>query len=118
MKDAKPKTTYHWMVVHPDYSPVPVNADTWEKAVQAAAEIWGVPFARVAAYCEAMTKRAITLSRCSKCGRTVHDNTDKDGYCDACRKAVTAEKAELRRRMRKHWGELPKRPAARRNWRG
>lgn len=117
MKDAKPKTTYHWMVGHPDYSPVPVNADSWEEATQAAAALWCVPWSKVAAMCEAISKRQITLGRCCRCGRTTHDNTDRDGYCDLCRKTVTMEKAELRRWTRKHWDQLPKRPAARRDFR-
>lgn len=105
---AKPRTTYHWRISHPLHPAVPVNADTWEEAVAKAAALWGVPFAKVAAMCEAEQKTPMTVTTCPKCGREVFNNSDQDGWCDLCRKKWKAERERVRAVRRKYWYELPK----------
>lgn len=49
----KTEPEYIWWVSHPDHTVAVVRAENWEQATVAAAEWWGVPWAKVAAMCEA-----------------------------------------------------------------
>ena len=116
-REAKPRAAWLWKVRCPGHPEVPVTADSWEEAVMAAAELWGVSFARVAAYCDCAEKHRVTVTTCPRCKRNVYNCEDQDGLCDRCRKVAAAERAELRLRMRKTAHLARKTPATRKDWR-
>lgn len=90
-----------FLVGHPDYQDVWVEAADWPLATVEAAKIWGVPWKEVAFYCVQRRRQDKLGGVCPRCGRFF--NSGGMLLCDGCRKAQETEAAEDQRRAKRYW---------------
>lgn len=88
-----------WEVGCEGHSDAWVSAQTWEEATIKAAEFWGVPWSRVAAYCvEKQKVVGAPKNVCCRCGRIYFGNPP---MCISCEKSAKLEEEETQRRLAK-----------------
>lgn len=87
-----------YLVAHEDgdHAKVWVRAVNWELATVAAAELWGVPWGKVAAACVEADRKPLLSHICARCGRMFNGGTAI--LCEACRKAQETEEEQTARR--------------------
>ena len=105
-KDAKRYATC-WLVAHPALPTVPVTAESWELATVAAAALWGVPWAKVAAECSCEKKIKTIRGVCVKCKQIMYNRKGKD-LCEACEKILAQDSKNVARRLKETWYLAPK----------
>ena len=87
-----------WWVSHPEHTVAVVRAPNWEQATVAAAEWWGVPWAKVAAMCEARKMEQAPRCVCVQCGLVFHGEGLRCARCEAAaRDAELNHQAQSRR---------------------
>lgn len=86
-----------YLVAHEDgdHARVWVRAVNWELATVAAAELWGVPWGKVAAACVEADRKPLLSHICARCGRMFNGTAI---LCEACRKAQETEEEQTARR--------------------
>ena len=106
----KPETKkFLWFVSHPDHCRAPVMAEDVEQATVEAAHLWGVPWASVAAHCDAQKRGEARKQLCARCGMFHYGEED---ICVSCRKALEDEERRVQEACkayyRRHAGEIRK----------
>lgn len=76
-------------------------APDWESATVAAAEFWGVKWAKVAWDCKEVNKFEVRTSVCPRCGHRMYNQPI--GICDKCRKIILTENEQIKRNLQKTW---------------
>ena len=86
-----------YLVAHEDgdHAKVWVRAVNWELATVAAAELWGVPWGKVAAACVEADRKPMLSHICARCGRMFNGTAI---LCEVCRKAQETEEEQTARR--------------------
>jgi hypothetical protein len=90
----KGKRLILWQVKHPDHCRLPVVAENREQAILKAAQIWGVPFARVAFFTDADKEADIMPHVCPRCRR--YNAINDEEYCRKCQVEIRSEEQRLR----------------------
>lgn len=106
IKKANPD--YIWWVSHPEHTVAVVRAENWEQATLAAAEWWGVPWAKVAALCEARKMERAPRCVCVKCGIVFHGEGLRCARCEAEEKDA---ELNYQAQNRRYWREMGPRKA-------
>lgn len=85
-----------YLVAHAEgeHARVWVRAENWELATVAAAELWGVPWKKVAADCVEADRKPVLTNVCARCGR-FYNAPSKVVLCEACRKVQETEERLL-----------------------
>ena len=98
-------------VSHPEHTVAVLRAPNWEQATVAAAEWWGVPWAKVAALSEARKMEQAPRCVCVQCGLVFHGEGLRCARCEAA-----ARDAELNHQAqsRRFWREMGPRKATKR----
>lgn len=95
------ESNYCWEVKHPDYGTAVVIAPDLERATVAAAEFWGVKWAKIACDCKEVNKFEVRTSVCQRCGHRMYNQPI--GICDKCRKIIQIENEQIKRNLQKTW---------------
>lgn len=100
-----------WFLRHEGHGVAIVRAVSFEQATVAAAQFWGVPWAKVAAGIEVERTKPLLTNVCARCGKMFQGG--KDILCTPCERAQREEDAEkvrlkhaLRRRYIKEAKEM------------
>ena len=107
----KDKRLQLWKVHHPDHCMAPVVAENVEQATAKAAQLWGVPWRKVAFFCTVEPQGDINPHICPRCRR--HNAYYEQEYCPKCtaelqheeERVQAAKQAYFRREARKAKGE-------------
>ena len=83
-----------YTINHPQYGTVPVIAEDEGEAIYKAAQMWGVPFRKLAAYCSYTFTGEMWQCVCARCKKEFPSPTGVLTYCPVCTKIIADKKAK------------------------
>lgn len=93
---------YRYEVSHPEYGTTIVSHISEAGATQAAADVWGAPWAKIAGYCSVKKLGTAAKPRCKRCHKEFGAPGDVTPYCSDCLRAMEADRQ--RRKREQHRG--------------
>ena len=94
---------YEWLVIAPGYEGVQVKAPDEGGAIMAAAERWGVAFAKVAGLCDCIRGREVKPILCARCKKA--PVRVAGAICDTCHRRSLQPAPKMQRvdrRVQRH----------------
>ena len=83
-----------WRIKHASHGELIITAPDEERAIISAAQLWKVPWTKIAALCDIAYLGAGTKCLCARC-RKWFPATIRERYCPACAKQIQKDAAQF-----------------------